>query len=287
MENTKKFLDSLKTLPTNPTSVSPVQEEESDLLDAPDKNADVVDETLAKDSNPGTDLPSDVDKDKQKGGHVEFGNLGFFSFCDQDDELDVVNNESEVPVPRLENDAVADENSQEAPEEFENVVEDNNATTEVIIPRDGNEVVINNNNQETNEPSSSNKKRTAEEDSTSLGKGKSKKKKVKGKTVNEARREVVETAKKGQKSKSSRAAKKGFKDNFQTLKFKISSINSRNGSCPDCALFGFDNVHNPDARPSAPHPGKYVTYTKGPISTQFFFKKGHFLQSQRLLSLSK
>ena len=112
MENTKKFLDSLKALPTNPTSVSPVQEEESDLLDAPDKNADVVDETLAKDSNPGTDLPSDVDKDKQKGGHMEFGNLGFFSFCDQDDELDVVNNESEVPVLRGENDAAADENSQ-------------------------------------------------------------------------------------------------------------------------------------------------------------------------------
>ena len=183
MENTKKFLDSLKALPTNPTSVSPVQEEESDLLDAPDKNADVVDETLAKDSNPGTDLPSDVDKDKQKGGHMEFGNLGFFSFCDQDDELDVVNNESEVPVLRGENDAAADENSQEAPEEVENVVEDNNATTEVIIPRDGNEVVRNNNNQETNEPSSSNKKRTAEEDSTSLGKGKSKKKKVKGKLL--------------------------------------------------------------------------------------------------------
>ena len=266
MENTRKFLESLKTPPANNTSNSTLEE-----------NDDLGDETLPEESNPVMDPPSavianDVEKDKQRGGHVEFENIGFFSICDQDDELDDVNKESsEVPVPRLDVETVAMESISETPvvptprEATENVVDDTN-------PRDENEVG-NNNNTEDQEPSSSSKKRTAEEEPSSLGKGKSKKKKSKGKTVNEARREVVETAKKGSKSKSSRAAKKGFKDSFQTLKFKISSINSRNGSCPDFALFVFDNVHNPDARPSAPHAGKYLTYTKALISTQFFFKR--------------
>ena len=47
-----------------------------------------------------------------------------------------------------------------------------------------------------------------------LGRGKSKKTKAKGFFCNEARRDVVETVKKDQKSKSSRATKKGLKDNF-------------------------------------------------------------------------
>ena len=57
MEKTKKIVESLKTPPTNPTRESPLQEKEKDLLDAQDKNVDVVDETLAKNSTPGRDHP--------------------------------------------------------------------------------------------------------------------------------------------------------------------------------------------------------------------------------------
>ena len=74
--------------------------------------------------------------------------------------------------------------------------------------------------------------------------------------------------------KSDRAAKKGFKDNFLTIKFKLSDIQARAGTIPDFALFLKDNVHSPDAKPSAPHAGKYLAYIQGEITDKFFSKTG-------------
>ena len=80
------------------------------------------------------------------------------------------------------------------------------------------------------------------------------------------------TAKKSKKSDI--AAKKGLKDNFFTLKFKISSLHSRAGSCPDFALFVKDNIHVPTVHHATAFAGKYLTFTKGNLCTKFFSKDG-------------
>ena len=94
----------------------------------------------------------------------------------------------------------------------------------------------------------------------------------KRKSTNSVRREIAKSFK--PKTKSDRAAKKQFKDNFLTLKNKIDSVQQKAGSEPNFALIMFDNVHRPDVRGAAAHAGRYLVYTKGDISSRFFSEAG-------------
>ena len=94
----------------------------------------------------------------------------------------------------------------------------------------------------------------------------------KRKSTNSVRRDIAKSFK--PKTKSERAAKKQFKDNFLTLKNKIDSVQQKAGSEPNFALIMFDNVHRPDVRGAASHAGRYLVYTKGDISSRFFSETG-------------
>ena len=74
--------------------------------------------------------------------------------------------------------------------------------------------------------------------------------------------------------KSDAAAKKGFKDNFLNVKFKLSDIQVRANQLPDFALFIKDDLHKPTSRNPVGHAGKYITYIKGDIRDKFFSKDG-------------
>ena len=68
------------------------------------------------------------------------------------------------------------------------------------------------------------------------------------------------------------AAKKNFKSNFLTVKFKLSEMQIKAGKVPDFALFVKNDVHDHKAPNSANHAGKYVSYVKGNIANTFFTK---------------
>ena len=74
--------------------------------------------------------------------------------------------------------------------------------------------------------------------------------------------------------KSDKASKKGFKDNFLTIKFKLSEIQSKAGTVPDFALFAKDDIHSPDATNAASYAGKYLTFIKGDLTNKFFSHSG-------------
>ena len=76
------------------------------------------------------------------------------------------------------------------------------------------------------------------------------------------------------KGKSEEAIKKGFKNNFLTVKFKLSALHVKAGTVPDFALFVKDDVHDPSVTNSAKHAGMYLSYFKGDIGDKFFSKQG-------------
>ena len=100
---------------------------------------------------------------------------------------------------------------------------------------------------------------------------KTRKKKTTTKTVKESRTNRAKEVKVG---KSDRASKKGFKDQFLTVKFNVSQMQPLAGASQDFLVFVKDNVHSPDARPAALHAGKYVTFGKGEIFDQFLSHQG-------------
>ena len=98
--------------------------------------------------------------------------------------------------------------------------------------------------------------------------------KKKRKTAIESRNEAKKKRDSEPSKKSEAAAKKGFKDNVLTVKFKLSSIQMKAGKTPNFAIFIKDYLHHPEARNAAGHAGKYITYMKGDICDDFFSKKG-------------
>ena len=98
--------------------------------------------------------------------------------------------------------------------------------------------------------------------------------KKKRKTAIESRNEAKKKRDSEPSKKSEAAAKKGFKDNVLTVKFKLSSIQMKAGKTPNFALFIKDDLHHPEARNAAGHAGKYIAYMKGDICDDFFSKKG-------------
>lgn len=69
-------------------------------------------------------------------------------------------------------------------------------------------------------------------------------------------------------------AKKRFKDNVVTVKFKLSILQSKVGTIPDFAIFIKDDIHDRNAKPPAGHAGKYITFAKGNIADKFFSEEG-------------
>ena len=86
------------------------------------------------------------------------------------------------------------------------------------------------------------------------------------------RKAAVEKKKNIHITKSAAAAKKGFKDNVLTIKFKLSDIQVKAGQIPDFALFVKDDVHKSTSKNAASHANKYITYIDGDISNKFFGK---------------
>ena len=195
-------------------------------------------------------------------GPVNFGNLGFIHFTggqeDSDDEIEEDDQNKENSAD------VSGANQPKEPNVVDNI---HSATVEQ------NSSTLNNNlstanetpNGDTDIAATETLKRAAD-DATTV----TQKKKKKRKTA-DARKEK---AKKEKKEKNDRAAKKGFTDNFLTIKFKLSEVQVKAGECPDFALFIKDNVHSPDARPAAQTAGKYITFLKGDITEKFFSKQG-------------
>ena len=65
-----------------------------------------------------------------------------------------------------------------------------------------------------------------------------------------------------------------MKDNFLTIKVKLSTLHTKAGTIPDFALFVKDSLYDPKNNHPAPFAGKYLTYIKGDICTKFFSKEG-------------
>ena len=107
------------------------------------------------------------------------------------------------------------------------------------------------------------------------------KKRKKTKSAIESRKAAVDekTKSKTKPPKTDAGAKKGFKDNFLTVKFKLSDIQTRAGKIPDFALFIKDDLHKPSSRNAVGHAGKYIAYMKGYICEKTFFKEGYFISS--------
>ena len=74
--------------------------------------------------------------------------------------------------------------------------------------------------------------------------------------------------------KTKKASKKGFKNNFLTIKFKLSGMQVKNGAVPDFALFVKDDLHENDVQNPSKHAGKYLSFVKGKIGDSFFSKQG-------------
>ena len=182
-------------------------------------------------------------------GRVNFGPMGFMTLGQEIDSND--NSLAESGVQQQVAPGPEDDDSEE--NLTEDVVASHGEESTVVIEDSGN-------------------KRTANDDTIPTQTQKRRKIKSAKKTRQDAIKQRKE--KKDDEKKGDVAAKKGFKDNFLTVKFKLSEIQAKAGTCPDFALFIKDNVHSPDVRNAAKHAGKYLAFMKGDIGDKFFSKKG-------------
>ena len=283
MNNTQRFLDNMRPKKQTRKDEEPVtNEHDDDDEEHVEPSKDVDDVSGQHDELIQTDDLSN---------HVRFGPLGFISFgnCEmdpQEDEASEVESKSdqsdEVELGDMISDAVQhDKDSTPALEHVDDrndaVQHDMESTLALQPTVEGNdEVPVDEENipaQLANENTPINNKRKQADATAETSKSK-RRKSVTNKTVIEARKSHVKDVKKKKGEKSDRAAKKGLKDNFLTLKVKISTLHCKAGTCPDFALFVKDNVHDPKAPHACAHAGKYLTYTKGNICTKFFSKAG-------------
>jgi hypothetical protein len=259
MNNTQMFLDNLR--PTNQTrkdeELATSQHDDDDEENgAPSK--DVDDEPIQTDENSGA-------KANDVSNHVRFGPLAFISFGNREmdpQEKEVAEAESitdqrdEVENADESNDAVqhAKESNpalQHADKSNDAVQHDEESTPALHHADESNDAVQNDKEntpelQHVNENTLINNKRKQVDDTAGTSKSK-RRKTATNKTVIEARKSHVKDVKEKKGEKSDRAAKNGLKDNFLTLKVKISTLHCKAGTCPDFALFVKDNVHDPKA----------------------------------------
>ena len=241
MDNTQTFLNSLRTPDDGHKEVV----ESEKVVD--DVTTPVVDES---------------EKENVPRRTVNFGPLGFINYGSNDDDYAV-------------DGYTSDSNGNGVPDVEETLQVANEHTPvvekQVVLNEDEDTLVI-----EKESPAGGNRNRkrkiSDKENEPTVEKRKTKKRK----TAKEAREALVKVAKDKaeEKERSDRAIKKSLKDNFLTLKVKLSLLHTKAGSCPDFALFVKDTVHDPDAPNPAAFAGKYLTYSKGDLCTKFFSKGG-------------
>ena len=96
----------------------------------------------------------------------------------------------------------------------------------------------------------------------------------KAKSQKAVRIELNEKIKADKSVKKVATAKKGFKRNVLTVKFKLSGLQAKAGVVPDFALFVKDDVHDPQFSNAAKYAGKYISYVKGDIGQTFYSGQG-------------
>ena len=221
-------------------------------------------------------------------GRVNFGPLGFLSLGHAEeqnhDEHCVEDENDTVPTEGLNKDL---ENEPEKTVENPNEVMTQDSLRQENEPEINSENILNNQESEINvdqegnpcggedilssDKSTANNMNDGKKRKLKATTEKAKKKKITTKTVKDSRAKRAKEVKPG---KSDRASKKGFKDQFLTLKFNVSQMQPLAGTSQDFLVLVKDNVHSPDARPAALHAGKYVTFGKGEIFDQFLSNQG-------------
>ena len=209
-----------------------------------------------------------IQKKHKSSGHVSFGTLGFMnlseiadqnsnnSYRDDIDGEDRIQSNDELDLnDKSDNVSKNVENSEQGPlqiSEHQNLQISEQQTENEFTPA----------------PRDSNKRKRVF-GSTSGGQKK--------RTVNSTKNVRIDLSKKikeKQSVKKSKVAKKKFKNNFLTIKFKLSSLQQKVGEVPDFALIVKDNVHEVTATNSAKHAGKYLAFVKGDIGKKFLSEQG-------------
>ena len=264
MDKMNRFLNNLRT----PEQMRRMSDESFSQIDGPfygsnvdentfdnNENLDDTRPQLDEDAAPGgknlDDTEPQLDKDAAPGGNdknptgiVHFGNLGFMNFIE--------------PTNDKEKTGINSEDERQANKRVEN------ETTPVNVSQRVSAIDI-------TERAPGDK----ENDSAVVGSsrrrvfGSPKKQTNTTKSLKRIRVERVEKIKKNPK-KNFLAAKKGFKANVITVKFKLSEIQVKAGQVPDFALFVKNDVHDHKAPNAANHAGKYISYVKGDIADIFY-----------------
>ena len=255
MDKCRKYLSNLKSPIELRRMTTPELSVEKPLyIDEEEASANVEEADKELGVEEANDVPEVVDSQAEPiSGHVSFGDMGFMNVWGNRESEDIDQN-SNLDDARLDETEVNEPNFAVASVSGENeptVVDSDSPVADI--------------NTEENQPVETVEKETLPKKS----------KKKTNKKAKDSRIDILKIKKTEKKPpKSDRAAKKGFKDNFLTIKFKLSDVQARAGTIPDFALFLKDNVHSPDAKPSAPHAGKYLAYIQGDITDKFFSKTG-------------
>ena len=247
----EKFLSKLKTQKElRKMSDSELKNLENENMYSSDEHEEITEnefEIMLSSIAANESLPHKTPNQRENiSGHISFGNLGFFS---------MENNEDMNKNCSAENEDNIDVNL--------NVSSESNLAD---LPEDSDEVDI---RQIENESTPANNKSKNDKAVKVVEKKRS------CKSLKAVRANVSENIRAGKNSKKSKeAAKKGFKRNFLTVKFKLSGIQLKSGTIPDFALFVKDNVHEKTATNSAKHAEKYLSFVKGEIGERFYSEKG-------------
>ena len=257
-----KFVNNCKT----PVEIRKMSDQEKDDLDKEniygDGRVDVGEDALDLVTGPSHSALNrnlSSNQNKKVSGHVSFGSLGFMNLNDsnensvgrQGDEED--GNDDNENDNNIGNTSNPDNNPQIQISEFEE-----SQISEQQLQ-----------NEQTPAPSNSGNRSKRRK----LFGSTNEKKKSKNNPRN-VRIDISKKMKENETTKKSEAAKRGFKNNFLTVKFKLSSLQFKAGKVPDFALFVKDDVHEVTGTKSAKHAGKYIGFVKGSIGKNFFSEKG-------------
>lgn len=246
LEHMKNFLGSLKT----PAQMRMLEEKNPEAIEK--AKVDIDDEAGSEKGNSLDDLAIGEDASSYGAKRIEFGNVGYIRFEERSSDIDDNDDNSVVQQGEM-------DHGDDLPINGNEVITDDHAGVAEAPPVEGLDANANSNLEQT----------IVGEKKDAAKRGKKRRK-----PVHEVRNDEKKRRENESTIKTEAAAKKGFKDNVLTVKFKLSSIQSKAGKIPDFALFIKDSVHNPLSRNAAGHAGKYITYIKGDLSNNFFSNDG-------------
>ena len=277
MDKCQRFVDRLRT-PGEMRRMDVHEMENIEPMYAADHHVDVAqDALLAQDALPAQDAPSTedallsmeandsarLDAPKQVYGVVSFGSLGFFNLNNL--------NEPSATASADDEESLGKEDSET--EEYvdpEKDTEEQNDQTIVLEQQKANECTPADKSQADLDETGGtigNKRRRV------FGSPKVAKKKAR-KSTKVVRKDLAGKIKAKKDKKSDEAAKKGFKNVFLTVKFKLSALQTKAGTVPDFALFVKDDVHDATVVNSSKYARRYLSFVKGNIRDKFFSNQG-------------